>query len=281
MPNLRLMSHNQWNRDDNRPEWAARGLDCSAAHRMRGIARVFDELQPDVVGCQEISIKMADLLIRYTAEAGVRYALLWGRYTPIVYRSDKLELVDSAFLTYPDACPGFAGPFNDVLSKACNVAVFRVKESGRLFVFASTHLWWKSGNPASAHYLAGSDEARAYQMGLAAEAVVAMQEKYACPAVLVGDMNARLDSPALARAFAAGFVHAHDVAVEYADETSGYHICNNAGYGPYRDAPFAAAIDHILVRGAEAGFVRRFDRYQPEYYLPLSDHAPVFADVEI
>ena len=37
----------------------------------------------------------------------------------------------------------------------------------------------------------------------------------------------------------------------------------------------------LLVKGFEDGAVRRFDRYTPEYYLTLSDHAPVYIDVEI
>ena len=49
----------------------------------------------------------------------------------------------------------------------------------------------------------------------------------------------------------------------------------------YYDKPFPAAIDHILVTGAEEGFVRRFERFSPDYYFPLSDHSPAFADIEI
>ena len=46
-------------------------------------------------------------------------------------------------------------------------------------------------------------------------------------------------------------------------------------------APFKEAIDHILVKFAPEGFVRRFERYTPDYYLPLSDHSPAFADVTL
>lgn len=83
------------------------------------------------------------------------YALLWGRDTPIVYRQDKFELVDSAFSLYPDECPGFTGVFNNGQTKSWNLAVFRVKENGKLFIFVSTHLWWKSRIPASSSYQAG------------------------------------------------------------------------------------------------------------------------------
>lgn len=281
MPTLRLMSHNQWKCDDNLPAWVEKGMDCSAEVRTHGFIQVYADTLPDIVGCQETSFKMADLLVRGLADAGMNYALLWGRDTPIFYRQDKFELVDSAFALYPDECPGFDGVFNNNQTKSWNLGVFRVKETGKMFIFVSTHLWWKNNNPASASYQAGSDEARAYQMGLVIERISAFQQKYHCPAILVGDMNARYPSLAIQRAFAEGFVHGHDVAVEFADETRGYHSCGKNGYGPYQTDPFPTAIDHILLRGAPEGCVRRFERFSPEYYLPLSDHSPVWIDLQL
>ena len=216
---LRIMTHNQWKNDDNLPAWVEQGKDCSAAVRMRGFTRVYAETLPDIIGGQEVSATMADLLIRYTAENGMRYALLWGRDTPILYRPDKLELVDSEFSLYPDEFPGHEGVFNNSQTKSYAIAVFRIKESGKLLIFASTHLWWKSGKPSSPDYQPYSDEARAYQISLLITRIDALQEKYACPAIIVGDLNADYQSLAVGAAFARGFVHAHDVATEYADET--------------------------------------------------------------
>ncbi len=281
MVKLRLMSHNQWKNNDNFPVWEEKGMDCSAETREKGFARVFSETQPDIIGCQEVSGKMAEYMIQFTSELGLNYAILWGRDTPIVYRPDKFELIDSAFSLHPLECPGFDGKFNNSNTKSYCIAVFRIKENGKLFIFATTHLWYKSSNPNAKDYYPGSDEARAYQIGLVIEQVTKLQKKYNCPAVLVGDMNAVASSPAIQRAYAEGFSNAHDIAVKYADNSCGYHFCNKNGYGPYSNETFEKAIDHILVRGAEDGFVRRFERYQPEYYLPLSDHASIFADIEI
>ena len=38
--------------------------------------------------------------------------------------------------------------------------------------------------------------------------------------------------------------------------------------------------DTPTVKG-EGATVRRFERFSPEYYLPLSDHSPAFIDIEI
>lgn len=281
MGKIRLMTHNQWKCDVNRPEWAAMGMDCSAETRMRGFVNVFRDLQPDIVGCQEVSALMADKLIRYLLDDGQRYALLWGKDTPIFYRQDKFELLDSDFFLYSESVPGYSGCFNNQETKSWCLGVFREKESGKVFAFMTTHLWWKSSDPNKPHYQPGSAEARAYQIGLAADRLEEYGEKYQCVQILVGDLNGGYESAAVQTAFAKGFVHAHDVAVEYADNTKGHHKCDPTGVGPYTDEPFETGIDHILVKNAEPGFVRRFDRYSPEYYLPLSDHSPAFVDVEL
>jgi len=280
MSSIRLMSHNQWYCDQNLPEWEQQGIDCSATVRMRGFVKVFQDIQPDIVGCQEVSPTMADKLIRYLAEDGMRYALLWGRDTPILYRPDKFELIDSEFFLYSEDVPGYEGSFNNGKTKSYCLAVFRVKETGKIFIFTTTHLWYKKDDPDHRQYQYGSTPARVYQIGLCIAKIDEFQKKYNCPAVLVGDLNARYETPVLQRAFDAGFVHAHNIAVEYADETNGHHYCGPKGVEPYVNTGFLDAIDHILVRNAPDGFIRRFDRYITQEYLPLSDHHPAFVDVE-
>ena len=282
MTKLRFMSTNIWNRDLNTPEWEARGEDCSAEVRMPKIFRMYEETMPDVIGQQECSLKNADLMMRRFAEEDLPYAMLWGKFTPIIYRTDKFEVVDAEFRLYPVNLPDREGRFNDAASKSYTLAALRVKESGKLLLFASTHLWWKSGNPASSRYQPYSAEAREYQIGLLIARIDEWQAKYNCPAILVGDLNSGIGSLALNAAFAAGFEHAHDMATLYRDETMGVHYCHPDRYEklPY-PRKFDSAIDHILMRGMPEGSVRRFCRYAPAYYMDASDHFPVWADVEM
>jgi len=95
----------------------------------------------------------------------------------------------------------------------------------------------------------------------------------------VGDLNADYTKPVIQSALSRGYVHAQKIATEFADTDWGYHPCGGDGYDPYVPAPFEKAIDHVLVKFAPGDFVRRFQRYTPDYYLPLSDHSPVFVDV--
>lgn len=279
MGKLRIMSHNVWKCDDNQPAWAEKGHDCSAAARSKGMVRIYAETMPDIIGLQEMSAVMADEILCALAEKELRYALLWGRDTPILYRQDRLELLDSDFRLYPTELPGWEGEFNNHGTKSWCLAVFRDKADGKKLAFMSTHLWWMSSDPASKNYQAGSDEARTYQLAMAMDRIERFSAEYDCPAVIVGDLNAGYRMPVIQSALRKGYLHAHDVAAEYADEDWGYHYCFADGFKPYENAPFENALDHILIRRAPEGCVRRFERYTPSYYLPLSDHSPVFADI--
>lgn len=277
MSTIRLMSQNQWNCTDNLPTWKEQGLDCSAAVRMRGHAAILETLMPDILGGQEVNMQMQYLLKLNCIERSLPYTLIWGNMTPIVYRADKLELIDAEYLLYPEHVDGYEGSFNDVKSKSCNIGVFRVKEDGAVFVFATTHLWWKSSEAQP-----GSAEVRRIQLMAATELVKSYQKKYGgCPAILVGDLNAGYRAEALTYARGeGGWQHAHDVAVEYRHEGKGFNGCGIRP-GVWQDEPFEKAIDHILVRDIPDGAVRRFDRYCPEDYVYLSDHAPVYIDLTL
>ena len=280
------MTHNIWNCDNNCPDWEKRGEDCSAEARVGGLLRVYRETEPDIIGCQEASAKMADLLKDGFQNEGVNYTLIWGRFTPILYKSDKLELLASEFGAYPEFIDGYEGSFNDVRSKSFNLGVFRDKESGKTFVFATTHLWWKKSPgdklfSAGSAYQEGSDEAREYQLKLLVDKVDAYRAKYNCPGIITGDLNTDYNSKAVKYALTHGYRHAHNIATEYAEEAVGYHNCFPWGYETeYFDKPFEEALDHVFIAGEADGAVKRFERYSPDYYFPISDHSAAYIDVE-
>lgn len=276
---LRIMSNNLWYCDHNRPAWAEKGLDCSAAARAEGFARVYQRLQPDVIGVQECSPLMADELMQRFSSLGLRYTFVWGHDTPLLYRSDRFDLLDTACRLYPEEFPGHEGSFNNNRTKSYLICVLRTKDSGSLLIVGTTHLWWKSSQPDSPRYQPHSAEARAYQLGLMMDELDALQEQYACPAVMLGDFNAGYDSLTVQSAFHRGWQHAHDTAAEYADEGNGHHPCDNSGFEPYVPRNFRFSLDQIMHRGTPEGFVRRFDRYAEPSYMSLSDHLPVWVDV--
>ena len=282
MSTIRLMSHNQWNCDNNQPAWEEKGLDCSAEYRLKRFMPLFKEIAPDIIGGQEVSAYMAKLLKLYCQEAENPYAIIWGGYTPLLYKTDKFELVDTEYLYYPETYEGFEGKFNDAGSKSCNLGVFRCKQDGKLFIFATTHLWWmEEYDPKIKYSRVGSDRVRTIQLSMACDMIKKYAKKYNCPAILGGDLNTYYRSEAIQTALASGFDHAHDVATDYADDTNGWHHCGRDGFVPMVHKPFSEAIDHILVHNAPKDMVVRFDRYTPDYYVSLSDHSPVFVDIKL
>ncbi len=282
MSKLRLMSNNVWKNDCNQPAWEEKGKDCSVECRARGLARAYLETDPDVIGLQECSPRMLEELMEHFAAADLPFAVLWGRDTPILYRSDKFELLDSEFALYEEEIEGLEGKFNNHKTKSYCIAVLGLKGSDKRLIFATTHLWWKSENPNSPDYYPHSDAARSHQLGLLMERLAHWREKYHCPTVFVGDMNANYNSPAVRAALSAGYVHGHDAATEYWDETDGHHFCYAAGYDNYEEPlDFEEGIDHIFIADAPQDFVRRFERFTEEYYMPLSDHFPLWIDVEL
>ena len=283
MAKLRLMSQNQWNFTHNNDVWEKLGLDCSAEVRMRGHAQVFEELMPDVVGGQEVNIQMYYELSLNLQLRNLPYTLLWGYMTPIIYRADKLELLDTVHYTYPAEMEGFPGIYNDYRSKSFTLAVFRCKENGKVFIFTTTHLWWQNGkDPNCGWYTEGSDTVRKLQVGMAMDMIDEYQKKYdGCPVFFVGDLNADYNSEAVQYAMnERGYSPAHNIATEFVHEGVGYNDCKPSHVGKWWDAPFEESIDHILVRDYEGINIKRFDRYTPDYYVYLSDHAPAFVDIE-
>ena len=256
-------------------------MDCSAVCREKGFADFYARTNPDVIGLQEVSALMLERLMIELQERDLPFAAVWGRDTPTLYRTDKLELIDSTFLVYPRTIPGLTGEFNNSDTKSYSIAVFRTKEDGKIFTFMSTHLWWKSDDPQSSHYQKDSGVARNWQIGLAIDKLDELAKKYDCTQFIVGDLNTRYESDPIQTAFSRGFVHTHDIATERRDETHGMHPCGPDVLGPYEPKPFKFGIDHILVRNVPEGFVTNFIREMPENYLVLSDHAPVWVDVVI
>ncbi len=281
MENLRIMSNNVWCCGKNQPWWEERGLDCSSAARSPEFAKLYKETMPDLIGWQEGDAYFRKLVIPAMTELGINYDIIPAGCTSILYNKATLELRESHFVIYPDNVPGYEGVFNNVNTKSYCIGVFKVKKSGKHIIFGTTHLWWKSGNPEKSSYYPYSNEAREYQINLMLDQLEALREKYDCPAIAVGDLNDVYDSLAVKAAFARGYRHAHDIATDYADDRNGHHYCFPNGYEMYENPkPFEEGIDHILVKGEPDGFVKRFERFTPDYYMPLSDHFPAFIDVE-
>lgn len=281
-----LMSNNQWKYDKNNDVWAAMGEDCSAKGRVGGLVRAYLEVMPDVLGLQEVSIHMADLMmdsldtVKLADGSVANYEYISGGDTPIVYRRDKLLLLESGFFRYTEEIPGMEGSFNNHETKSYCYGVFEDRETKKRFALMSTHLWWKSSNPASAHYQPHSNEARAYQIAQASAKMDEVMAKYNCPGILMGDFNASMDSLCLDRAQKEGWVEVHELATGDCDQTRGHHPCGPKGYSRGDAGSFSQAIDHIMIKNGDGVKVNHFRRLTHEWFDKISDHYPLYIDID-
>ncbi|MBP5270274.1 MAG: endonuclease/exonuclease/phosphatase family protein [Clostridia bacterium] len=280
-----LMSNNQWKCDRNL--WEEIGGDCSAEARVPGLVRAYLEAAPDVLGLQEVSRKQASIMMSLMSKVTLAdgtvadYEYVSGGDTPIVYRRDRFKLLESGFFRYSEAVPGYEGSFNNGETKSYAWGVFESRTDKKVFALMSTHLWWKSGNPASKSYQEGSDVAREYQIKLASAELEKVMAKYGCPGIIMGDFNAALGSRCMNALFDAGWQETHDLALGDRDETRGHHFCCKDGYGRKDDGGvFAKAIDHIVIKNQGDAVINHFRRIDPEWFDPLSDHYPLYIDID-
>ncbi len=281
-----FMSNNQWKCDVNNDTWRAMGMDCSAEARSAGFIRAYLDVLPDVIGVQEASEKMTALILkelfRVKLADGTKanYVLVSGGDTPILYRKDKLRLLESGHLCYPESVPGYEGSFNNQETKSYTYGVFEDRTTHQVFAYCSTHLWYMSSDPSKGrNYREGSNFARAYQFGIVSEKMDEVMKRYACPGFIVGDLNAAMHSMCLDRAYAEGWTDVHDLAVGECDQTRGHHPCGGGGFSRGEAGTFDQAIDHILIKNGENVRIERFCRLTDEWYDCISDHYPLYTEV--
>lgn len=233
---------------------------------------VFRRYAPDVIALQEVtpswwrSRLFTDLgpewgFVRGTDEEKAR------NYIPILYRKDRLTLLDEGFSLFHVELDR---------SKGMTWAVFEVKATGRRFIAFSTHFWWRStpeSNPI---------RVRNAEMVLAQ--IRKLQETWKCPAIGGGDFNCRVGSDPMNHFAENGWVSAQEIAGSVSQEASHHGDPVRSEDGKYRGFPRrkgnvkANSIDHILVEPGKCR-VATLRVVLDQDALDASDHSPIYADV--
>ena len=282
-----ILSNNLWNCDLNSPQWAAKGEDCSADARVDGLAKAYKTVLPDIIGYQEMSRYMEQILFKQmhhiTLPDGIeaKYELITGGYTPLMYRYDKYRLLESGHFIFPLSFYPYEGCFNDHDSKSYTFGVFEDRINGKHIIVFTAHLWWKSSDPVHSDYQYGSAEARAGQMKMICKTVERLITTYDCPVILMGDFNDKLDSLCLNEAKSNGFKETHSLCTGYRDDRRGYHYCYADGWRHDPCGVYEDAIDHILIKNTGSTVINEFHRFMEPYFECLSDHFPVYIDISI
>ncbi|MEZ5304122.1 MAG: endonuclease/exonuclease/phosphatase family protein [Verrucomicrobiales bacterium] len=224
------------------------------------------QFAPDAVGLQEaLRHQLDDLGERLPgyAEIGVGRddGKTKGEYSPILYRADRFEPLESGTFWLSDTPEVIASKsWGNDIPRVCTWARLKEKSSGRAFYLFNVHFDHQSqpSREKSAALVVGRMKARAHPGE---------------PAFLTGDFNAGEDNPAIAAIKKAG----------YADSFREVHPDEKAvgtfnGWGG-AGATAGAKIDYIFAPAGTKVADAQIDRVAKDGRTP-SDHFPVTAVVE-
>ena len=271
--------------------------DSGVTARERGIEKALMKLRPDVAALQEVSSAWWDSsifarmesvygIVRGDLEDAIRRAgpvppavkkpgrplLKPANNTPILYRKDRLRLLDSGFDIFHIALGG--------CSKAVTWAVFEDKRSGRRFISFCTHFWFKKNG-------AESDVLRELNVRHILWRMADVRRKWGnIPVIGGGDLNSSPGSLAHETFKREGYSNAMDVAKEKTarSATRTYHgypkqdengIYHGTVAPPGKDRP-EQSIDHIFFTGGIRAL--KYDLDLDQETLDSSDHSPVVVD---
>lgn len=151
-------------------EYADWGSDIDVKYRTEIFAGNMNFYNPDVIGVQECSPYWLNFL---QTEFNSPYKLL-GKpssniFTYVVYNADRLEVLEFGYKDYSVK--------NNMRARGIAYGVFKDKETGKTFVFASTH--WNGGD---------NDDCKK-QVAEASKIINDMKAKYNCTSYCTGDFN--------------------------------------------------------------------------------------------
>ena len=229
---------------------------------------------PDVLGLQEYAESYHTGFTAMLKELGyteISTTAGTQNYTPLFYKADKLEVVQSGYRLY-------AGP-NDSDSKGVTWAVFRVKSTGKLFAVFNTHFMYnQEGIDGNAARVSNAQEILAI--------IQTVQNQYeGISVVMGGDLNSAANSNPHKVLTNGGLVHAWNK-TETKNNTSGYHTYStyDAEWKIYSEVTQISgnrnnAIDHAYVSAGAA--VMGYASLCNDYALWTSDHMPILVDLKL
>ncbi|MGN1417820.1 MAG: endonuclease/exonuclease/phosphatase family protein [Acutalibacteraceae bacterium] len=231
-------------------------------------AKMFVEMvntyQPDVIGLQEVSDEWFACLMRNKGSYKMLYPVSTGaflRMTALMYNSDTLTLLDKGQCKYDQG--------NDARLRRAVWGIFENKQTKDRFAVISTHFDCIRTN---------EEELMLSYMETQTKQIVEIsnniKEEYGVPVFCIGDFNTMnpgegvdpiMDAPEIYEELCKSLTDTRLIADEKA-----------SGDALDADAP---TWDHILLDGDAQ--INRYAVVSPEVLSDMSDHYPIFVDVEI
>lgn len=275
--NLRIMTSNIWDKPYNTQAWRELGEDCSNNVRLKNIAKVYMAYDPDVIALQEMNNYFLNYMVDKINESGRHYKVAdhyvtggaYRNFTPIIYNTKTVKLLDSDSHVFR-----YASNSN---SKSYTWGYFEEKKTGNRFIAFSTHLWWQKDKnyPKSSYY-------REKQIAEVCAKADELIQKYDCPCFIMGDLNCTSASKEYSTLTNLGYSDCYTSATKYSDNSCGKYVCNSASFSyKVSSGGYGKSIDHVASKNLKKSEVLTYDYVTPNFYGRLSDHAPLYIDVEL
>lgn len=237
----------------------------SPENRTEGVVNTVKNEMPDVVGFQEVDhdwlLRLESALTEYShVGRGRGKSETEGEYSPIFYKTDKYNLVNSGTFWFSDTPDESSLTWMGTFRRICTWAVLEDKETG--FVFAVFNSHW--------------DHISIVSRNKSAELLIEKANEYApdMPVVIIGDFNCKANTVAYETLINGGFADSMYVAPETMDIGTyhGYTKSDTAGELP---------IDHILFND-DYGYAHSYkvitDKYNGIY---PSDHFAILSELSL
>ncbi|MBE6931380.1 MAG: hypothetical protein E7463_13995 [Ruminococcaceae bacterium] len=241
--------------------------------RNRLIREMIAEYQPDFCSLQECNPRtsrvgndpMHEILADVYAEASRENQM--RNFTPVFYKKDAWDLINSGFETYEG--------LNDGQSKSLTWAVLAQKSSGKRVCVVSTHFWYK--NAAEEDFRQRIENVR--QLKARCDALYA---EFAAPIIVSGDLNCGKGSKSGEAPYFAmveqGFEDIRHKAADTTDSFTIHHYPLQGADGLYfcTDKP-SMTLDYIFTYGTHLT-PEKFAVVTTDIALRSSDHCPLIGD---
>lgn len=217
------------------------------------------------VGDAPIPVLMSDEYTEVCPE------LAHKNFTPVFYKTEKYNLIDSGYLLYDG--------INDCDSKGVTWAVLEDKETSKRIAVASTHFYWQPGKEEYNQQRLQNAE----QLKEVCESIIA---KYDVPVIIGGDFNngtnAEQGDEPYHKMLKDGFIDIRKSADETTDMLTHHEYPTLTDNGVYTKAPMPKiTLDHIFIYGNSGIKAKKFDVITSEKALCSSDHCPLIGIFEI
>lgn len=228
-----------------------------APSRASGVCEIFDTFSPDVVGLQETSRRWFACILNNTDYKFI-HSLRTGIFenlTSIIYNPKTTKLIKSNEFAFENG--------DDSRLRRVVWGLFERKADGKLFIVLNTHLNLTNSEKTPA------DNSTALTQ---AQEIIAfckkMKETYKCTLILTGDFNAKQST-------ASSPSPVYDVIHSFFNDTK--TLADKISHGENKQT--TSSYDRIFISDNSA--VKNYCIISQKELSALSDHYPVFADIEI